>query len=265
MNRHESSIPPFSVTDRQAPVADLTSDEDTDTEGGDASEEIDGVLGHNGSHVNDKSAARSWQDRKRVDQYGTRSQEDQTTDLPPALSVADSALADAVGEFFGFLCSEEFERDISSSTLLVYFCGTLGFSPEGLGFDSARNFTPKLSAMIYCIRLCVLERTLPRFDHSSATWPCRPRSGHLEHLHPIREFFLCNSCKAPMGELLSLRAFGRAGSRADGPSFGGFWSGDAKTVSWHDGRIDMVEFRNLDEVVLQSIRASVNRLMYGRQ
>jgi predicted Fe-S protein YdhL (DUF1289 family) len=263
VNRRESPVSPFSVADRQTLVAEPTSDEDTDVEDVDTSDEIDGISSRDGSHLNDDIAGASWQDRRRVDQYGRKSQEDQYRDVSSAPSTANSALADAVGEFFGFLCSEEFEESISSSTLLVYFCGTLGFSPQGLGFESARNFTPKLSAMIYCIRLCVLERTLPRFDHLSATWPCRPRYGHLEHLNPIRELILCNSCQAPMGELLSLRSFGRAASRADGPSFRVSWSDDAQTISWYDGRIDMNQFRNLGEVVLQSVRTSIAHLMYG--
>ena len=132
----ESWVPPDSVTRRQAPVAEVTNDVDTDVEDDDLSEDSDGVIDHDGSHFNDESAGRSWQDPKRVDQYRIKSQEDQTVDTVPARSTANSALADAVGEFFGFLCSDESEESISSSTLLVYFCGTLGFSPEGLGFES---------------------------------------------------------------------------------------------------------------------------------
>ena len=176
---------------------------------------------------------------------------------------ANDSLADAAGECFAFLCTEEFEESQSSSVLLVYFCGTLGFSPDGFGFERARNYTPKLSAMIYCIRLCLLEVALPRFAHSSAKWGARPRYGHLKRLNPIRERFLCNGCQAAMGELLSLRAYGRASSRAHGPSFRVRWSEGADAVSWHDGQIDMDQFRRLGQAVLQSVEASVVRLMYG--
>lgn len=263
LNRRESPMLPFSMTERRTLAGEPTSDEDTDAEDVDTTDEIDCISDHDGSRLNDSSAGDTRQDCRPVNRYGRRSHKDQNRDASSTISATDSVLADAVGEFFCFLCSEEFEESISSSTLLVYFCGTLGFSPDGLGFETARKFTPKLSAMIYCIRLSVLERTLPRFDHLSATWPCRPRYGHLEHLNPIRELFLCNSCQAPMGELLSLRSFGRAASRADGPSFRVSWSDDAKIVSWYDGQIDMGQFRSLGEVVLQSIRASVARLMYG--
>lgn len=251
------------ATERQTLLAESTSDEDSDAEDVNTSDEIDCISNRDGADLDGDSARGSWHSRKPVDQYGRRSQENHNTDVSSDICTTNSALADAVGEFFSFLCSEEFEESMSSSTLLVYFCGTLGFSPDGLGFEPARNFTPKLSAMIYSIRLCILERTLPRIDHLSATWPRRPRYGHLEHLNPIRELLLCNSCQAPMGELLSLRSFGRAASRADGPSFRVSWSDDAHIISWYDGRIDMEQFRSLGEVVLQSIRTSVARLMYG--
>ena len=176
---------------------------------------------------------------------------------------ANNPLADAAGEFFAFLCTEEFVESQSSSALLVYFCGTLGFSPDGLRFERPRNYAPKLSGMIYCVRLCLLEVTLPRFAHSSATWGARPRSGHLKRLNPIRERFLCNGCQAAMGELLSLRACGRAFSRADGPSFRVRWSEDSETVSWDDGQISMDQFRRLGQVVLRSVEESVTCLMYG--
>ena len=187
----------------------------------------------------------------------------QTVGGVSANAPANSPLADAAGEFFAFLCTEEFVESQSSSALLVYFCGTLGFSPDGLRFERPRNYTPKLSAMIYCVRICLLEVTLPRFAHSSATWGARPRSDHLKRLNPIRERFLCNGCQAAMGELLSLRACGRAFSRADGPSFRVRWSEDSEMVSWDDGQISIDQFRRLGQVVLRTVEASMARLMYG--
>ena len=192
----------------------------------------------------------------------------ESLDFQQALGVVANAptndvLADAAGEFFAFLCTEEFVDSQSSSALLVFFCGTLGFSADGLRFDRPRDYTPKLSAMIYCVRLCLLEVTLPRFAHLSATWGARPRSGHLKRFNPIRERFLCNGCQAAMGELLSLRYCGRAFSRADGPSFRVSWSDDSKAVSWDDGQINMDQFRRLGQVVLQSVKLSMARLMYG--
>lgn len=118
-----------------------------------------------------------------------------------------------------FLCQEPYVDADASSTLLVYFSGILGFSASGLTFERPRNYIPKLSGLIYCMRLCMLEATLPRFKPLSNGWQARPRTGDLSHLNGVRERYMCFGCQAPIGELLSLRSYGRAFSRSDGPSF----------------------------------------------
>lgn len=74
-------------------------------------------------------------------------------------------MADVVGRLSLFMCSEEFIDRQSSTTMLVFFCGVLGISHDGLTFDRPRNYTPKLSAIIYSARLICLEATLPRRPH----------------------------------------------------------------------------------------------------
>jgi hypothetical protein len=140
-------------------------------------------------------------------------------------------IADAVGQMSLFLCQEPYVDGNASSTLLVYFSGILGFSASGLTFERLRNYTPKLSGLIYCMRLYMLEATLPRFEHLSNGWQVRPRTGDLSRLNRVRERYMCFGCQAPMGELLSLRSYGRAFSRSDGSSFRVNWSDDSETVS----------------------------------
>jgi hypothetical protein len=48
-----------------------------------------------------------------------------------------------------------------SSSLLVYFSGFLGFSPDAQNFLPAKKYTPCLSGLIYVQRLLFLEYTLP--------------------------------------------------------------------------------------------------------
>jgi hypothetical protein len=151
----------------------------------------------------------------------------------------------------------------SSSTLLVYFSGVLGFSASGSSFERPRNYTPKLSGLIYCMRLCMLEATLPRFAHPTNGWQVRPRTGNLSRFNRIRERYMCFGCQAPMGELLSLRSYGRAFSRSDGPSFRVNWSEGLEMISWADGKLSMDQFRELGARVYDSAVASMSRLMYG--
>ena len=128
-------------------------------------------------------------------------------------------MADIVGHLSYSLCCEEFVDGQSSTTMLVYFCAVLGISNDGSTFDRPRNYTPKLSALIHSARLVCLEAALPRHRHSHVGWDARPRTGQLEKLNHVRERFMCLGSQAPLGELLSLRSYGRAFSRTDGPSF----------------------------------------------
>lgn len=182
---------------------------------------------------------------------------------PPPITPAESRLAEAVRQLSLFFCKELYVDSRASSTLLVYFSSILGFSTCGSNFERPRNYTPKISGLIYCMRLCALEATLPRFAHPLNGWQARPRAGHLSRLNKIRERYMCFGCQAPMGELLSLRSYGRAFSRSDGPSFRVNWSDDLETISWNDGKLTIDQFRELGARVYDCAAAAISRLMYG--
>lgn len=175
----------------------------------------------------------------------------------------EEKLADLIERLSLFFCIEEFTDSRSSSTIIVYFNDVLGFSPSGTTFERPRNYTSKLSALIYCIRLCLLEATLPRFAHPSIGWKARAPGGNLKQLNRVRERFMCLSCQAPMGELLSLRSYGRAISRSDGPSFRVQWSDDSQIVMWNGDKLSMDHFRQLDCHALETATTLITRLMYG--
>ena len=148
-------------------------------------------------------------------------------------------LSDLVGELSASLCTESFVDCQPASTLIVYFSGILGLSPDGSTFLRPKAYTSSLSALIYSMRLILLEATAPRFEHPNVGWSARPRTHQLDLIKDIHERYMCNSCQAPMGELLSLRSYGRAVSRTDGPSFRVRWSQDGQTVTWDDGYLPL--------------------------
>lgn len=172
-------------------------------------------------------------------------------------------LADLVGTLSIQLCKENFVDNRPSSIILIYFSGVLGFSADPSTFERPRNYTSKLSGLIYCARLCFLESVLPRFAHESVGWEKRPRLGGLKLLNRVRERYMCLGCQSPFGELLSLRNFGRSLSRSDGPSFRVQWSPDSQTVSWNVGQLSMNQFRVLSKTAFDSATTCVERLMYG--
>ncbi|KAL0764704.1 hypothetical protein CaCOL14_012794 [Colletotrichum acutatum] len=174
-----------------------------------------------------------------------------------------TALEDLTLRLLYFLMTEEFEDGQSKSTLLVYFSGVLGLTSDGSGFQSPGNYTANLSAFIYCVRLIVIEVLLPRTSHDYVGYPARPRHGQLEILNRVRRETMCLASQAPLGEFLSLRAYGRTVSPADGPSFRFSWSDDGQTISWDDGRLSLQRFRSLAHDMVQHTASAVDRLMYG--
>lgn len=89
------------------------------------------------------------------------------------------------------------------------------------------------------MRLCMLERCLPRFANPVIGWKGRPQVGGLNKFVHIRDRYLCHGCQSPTGELLGLRSYGRAFSRSNGPSFRVNWDKDGQTVCWDSGALSM--------------------------
>jgi hypothetical protein len=83
------------------------------------------------------------------------SEDDLGQEYTPAQKLANLLLC-----LSSFLVSESSVDGRPGSTLLVYFSGVLGFSVDGSTFRRPRNYTSDLPALIYCIRLLVLERAL---------------------------------------------------------------------------------------------------------
>lgn len=128
-------------------------------------------------------------------------------------------LANYLGELSMVLIKEKSIDSQPSTTTLVYFSGVLGILPDGKTWAGPRNYTSHLSALIYCMRLLVLEWTLPQFPHPSEAWPPQPRSNYISALNAVHCYTLCYSVSTLGGELLSLCAFGQSISYSEGPIF----------------------------------------------
>jgi hypothetical protein len=174
----------------------------------------------------------------------------------------EAALEDLMLRFGYFLVTEEYEDGISSSTLLVYFSGILGISIDGSTFERPSNYTSKLSALIYCSRLLIIESTLSHFAHQYIEWPARPRHNQSEQLNRVRRAKMCLGSQAPMDEFLSLRNYGRAISRSDGPAFRVTWSQDADIVSWAGVYLSMDQFRKISHDTIDCATAVCRQMMY---
>jgi hypothetical protein len=66
-----------------------------------------------------------------------------------------------------------------------------------------------------------------------------------------------------MGKLLSLRSYGRALSRTDGPSFRVNWSDNSETVSRDGGSLYIADLQRMGQHIVKSTKVSLARLIYG--
>jgi hypothetical protein len=133
-------------------------------------------------------------------------------------AASPDALLESVAKLSSFLFTESFNRR-AESTAVVFFARILSISTDGGTFERPLNYTPKLSALVYCARLCLLESTLPRFAYVRNCWKPRPRTGLDILLNKVRDAHFCYGSATPVGEPLSLRAYARVVSRSDGPTF----------------------------------------------
>jgi hypothetical protein len=96
--------------------------------------------------------------------------------------------------------TEEFVDSRPSSSLLVYFSGILGFSPDARSFLPTKKYTPHLSALIYIQRLLFLEYALPLRPYPHLSIPRRSRFQQHQHFDVIRQRYMITGSLSPLEE-----------------------------------------------------------------
>jgi hypothetical protein len=148
---------------------------------------------------------------------------------------------------------------------LVYYAGVLGLSDDGRTFRRAKDFTPKLSGLIYIQRLLFLEVALPHNAYESITISQRPQSAHLQRLDEVRMRYMVRGCLNPLGEFQSLRDYGQVIARSDPPAFMFCWSEDYQTLHYRDDSLSMEQLRSFASKIVSSSTMLCARLMYDWQ
>lgn len=121
--------------------------------------------------------------------------------------------------------------------MLVYFSAICGLSRPA-------QYTTHLSGPIYCTRLIMIDAVLPCKAHNHVGILARPRAGQLAILQSLRREKMCDGCLSPLGEFLSLLAFGHALRQSEVPAFMFEWSEDGEKICWDgDQRLTMTAFR----------------------
>jgi hypothetical protein len=99
----------------------------------------------------------------------------QEEDQSDSAGAAVDELLELVFQLSITFSTEEFVDSQPSSSLLVYFSGILGFSPDSRSLLPAKKYTPHLSAIIYIQRLLFLEYALPLRPYPYLGIPRRSR------------------------------------------------------------------------------------------
>lgn len=192
---------------------------------------------------------------------GMDSEERQQGILAPC-TIRDHAIGILL-RFGYFSFGEEFVDGTASSTLLIYFAAVRGLSSKDDQFLYPHQYTPILARLIYIARLICLEALLPRFAHQSVGIPARPRLGQLQRLNETRHHIMCDGTASPLGELLSLLAYGCSLRRCTIPSFCFEWSDDGQEISWDgDNQLTMDAFRGLSRSILHAASQCCRRLLF---
>jgi hypothetical protein len=178
---------------------------------------------------------------------------------------ARDRISELIFRFRVFSAAEEFTDGQTHSSLLVYYAGILGLSADGRTFWRAKDYTPKLSGLIYIQRLLFLEAALPRKAYENITIGRRAQRAHLERLNEVRMRYMVRGCLSPFGEFQSLRDYGQVIARSDPPAFMFRWSEDYQTLHYGDDSLSMEQLRSFASRIVSSSTMLCARLMYDWQ
>ena len=161
------------------------------------------------------------------------------------------------------LSMENFMDGQPGSTLLIYFSGILGFSPDCRQFQLAREYCPNLSGLIWVQRLLFLEYALPLHSYPIIGIQQRPQFP-MERLNEVRQKYMVQGSISPLAELHNLRNFGQKVAKTEPPPFLLRWSDDGRVVSYgSDFTLSMEDFRGLADHLIGQAEGLCDELMFG--
>jgi hypothetical protein len=222
----------------------------------------------------DGYASEDGQDADRDDKDGYEPEDEAEESGPDEESLDEASLA--LGPYSGIeelrelvfqlsitFSTASFTEGQPGSSLLVYFSGILGFSPDAQSFLPAKRFTPCLSGLIYIQRLLFLEYSLPYRAYPHIGIARRSRLHQHQHFETIRLRYMTTGAPSALEELQSLRDFGRVMSRTDAPSFLLRWSDDGQVVSYGDNfSLTIEKYRCLAKYFLTKADELCNTVMF---
>lgn len=203
---------------------------------------------------------------RQQDEYGVNNHsQGKVTQGFTVLETANTEFLELLFDLNKLLCEQEPASNKANSTLLLYFCGILGFTADFQGFKLARDYCPNLSGMIYIQRILFLESVLPQFGYQTLGLAERPTQGQLGLIHSFCAKYTVVGSNSTLVELLSLRAFGYLTAKTEAPSTLLYWSEDGKSVSYGDLTVSMDDIGKLSMYFITTAEDCCRDLLYGLQ
>ena len=137
---------------------------------------------------------------------------------------------------------------------LIHFTNVLGLDGKKIGFRMPNRYTPILAALIYCLRILLLEHAIPTDHRTNNLQQQQPQQSqsHVISMHnsdplatfrEFRDVWLTDGRPSPFNHIHKLLLYGMGAAKGAGGRPRVRWSADKKTMYFDGKSLAMVKFR----------------------
>ncbi|KAI9824722.1 MAG: hypothetical protein M1832_001548 [Thelocarpon impressellum] len=132
---------------------------------------------------------------------------------------------------------------------VMHFAAVLGIDREMIRLRMPINYTYRLAALPYIMRVLVAEFAWPAADRQDTTLTVDRR---VEQVMKIRRDWLTEGSFSPMSNVLNLLAYGKAIASQTGSRATVHWSSDRETLFYRTHAICMEDYRNFVHATIEA-------------
>jgi hypothetical protein len=136
---------------------------------------------------------------------------------------------------------------------MMHFSAVLGINKDG-DFKESYSYTTHLAALIWMSRLVMLEFALPKREYRTLGWPARTAYHDYGHrLESVRRSYLISGSYRPFSDLVSLLAYGKLITKANGRPGVVRWDDDKQGLHIKDIDLRLDDFRRFVHGIVESL------------
>lgn len=173
---------------------------------------------------------------------------------PAAIEKQTTALLN----FSIYFAMENYGSSVATSSLLVYFAGSLAIRP-GLTWSLARDYSPHLSCLIYVCRIVLL-----RHMFSPGPEPTVEEGKRLmDEFYSFRRSNMCSTNPTPLGWLLSERTFAWCCAATEAAPVSFYWTSQHQTLCWEGNSCTLEQYKLISQWSIWRVAEALSDLMFG--